>query len=89
MSIKARPNLNGNTPEDFLAIANQLRLALDLVDVGLSRVQSEIMHGRNYPTTKHLSAPRDCDLTLLMKVQQASRQLRALQSFIMMAAVDE
>lgn len=54
--IHARPSLNGNRREDFLAAAKQLHEALRGIDEALGSVACDVVHGRNYigqPITSH------------------------------------
>lgn len=48
--IHARPNLNGNTPEDFREIAHKLYREVGVMNEILQNVSGIIMHGRNYQT---------------------------------------
>ena len=46
--IHARPNINGNTARDFELAANELHYALRAVDDAIARIQTDVVHGRNY-----------------------------------------
>lgn len=48
MSINARPSLNGNRREDFLAAAQKLHTALRGIDEALGTIACDVVHGRNY-----------------------------------------
>lgn len=50
MRIHARPNLNGNSPKDFVDQALELKQTLHALDKQLTDLQSSVFHGRNYQT---------------------------------------
>ena len=47
--MKARPNLNGNAPEDFILAGNKLLTVVMDLRVAMSEVGA-LIHGRNYQT---------------------------------------
>ena len=71
--MKARPNRNGNAPEDFILAGNKLlKVVMDL-RVAMSEVGA-LIHGRNYQTyqedaQKHLSDDDKCFVDQMMAVE--------------------
>ena len=55
-SLNARPNLNGNTREDFGEAYMALAAAKDAIDLAASELLGNVAHGRNY---QHLESPDD------------------------------
>ena len=55
-SLNARPNLNGNTREDFGEAYMALAAAKDAIDLAASELLGSVAHGRNY---QHLESPDD------------------------------
>ena len=55
-SLNARPNLNGNTREDFGEAYMALAAAKDAIDLAASELLGNVAHGRNY---QHLKSPDD------------------------------
>lgn len=56
--INARPNLNGNTPEDFRAAAMKIHDAAVLLQEAIQDAQY-VIHGRNYQTVDPGGQVRD------------------------------
>jgi hypothetical protein len=48
LKINAKPQINGNTPEQFIDAAWALIVSLDPVRVALGTIRAEVMNGRNY-----------------------------------------
>lgn len=84
--INARPNPNGNTVDDFLLAANGLHLALRAVDVALARVQTDVVHGRNYQTQDNQLARHQEDVARLDAARAARANLYDLVREIIDAA---
>jgi len=51
MKLSAKPNLNGNTEEDFETVYALLNLALDAINKAHSAMRTDILNGRNYQHT--------------------------------------
>ena len=71
--MKARPNLNGNAPEDFILAGNKLLTVVMDLRVAMSEVGA-LIHGRNYQTyqedaQKHLSDDDKCFVDQMMAVE--------------------
>jgi hypothetical protein len=54
MKINARPNLNGNSGEDFKKAAIRLNQAMPDLDLALGVLVRDVFHPRNY---QHLEQP--------------------------------
>ena len=80
--LKARPNMNGNTVDDFRRVYTELANANKAVQAALASLGSEVMHGRNYQTGQ-TSSDRDHDLDLLTRAQKAANELKVLESFLL------
>lgn len=64
-TINSRPNLNGNSPSDYVKAAGILLDAAATVEAAL-RDMSELLHGRNYQTIEHAPAiAREQDFELV------------------------
>ena len=48
--LAARPNLNGNSAEDFRRAGLRLLAAREAVAAALGAVRTDVLHGRNYQT---------------------------------------
>lgn len=53
MIINARPHINGNSDGDFFDAISAVSEAFDALEKALSKVRSNVTHGRNY---QHLEA---------------------------------
>lgn len=75
--LAARPNLNGNSAEDFRRAAMRLLEAREGVSVALSRIRTDVIHGRNYQT---LDCERRADGMVADRclVEEAARAALAL-----------
>ena len=51
MKLSAKPNLNGNTEEDFHNVYVLLNLALDAINKAHIALRTDILNGRNYQHT--------------------------------------
>ena len=54
--IHAKPNLNGDTSDDFESAYMALAAAKDAIDLAASELLGNVAHGRNY---QHLESPND------------------------------
>lgn len=70
-----RPNLNGNTPENFRSAGRDMHMLAGNAKKSLQNVMSEIVHGRNY---QHNQALRQVDNDRLNKIFDALRDLEKI-----------
>ena len=56
MMINARPNLNGNTSQDFSKVARELQDASKVLETALANAYGSVFHGRNYQTVNDANA---------------------------------
>lgn len=82
MKIHARPNLNGNTSDDFHAAAAQLLHAVGMARKALYAAQADVIHGRNYQTVDDAQYARTSDILTIQRGWQAAQQLAELASAI-------
>lgn len=75
--IHARPNLNGNSPDDFKRHALAINAACDKVAEVLRDAQAELFNGRNYQTVEDDLA-RAKDITALAKAAVAISDIKNL-----------
>jgi hypothetical protein len=54
--IKARPNLNGNTRNEFQVVIDSFTDAMEAVGNARRLLMGDVLNGRNY---QHLDAPHD------------------------------
>jgi hypothetical protein len=69
--INARPNINGNTSEEFTAAARQLHNAAKAVREAVSLIKRDIMDGRNYQTLANPIDGRTADRGRLAQIEMA------------------
>lgn len=74
MSIFAKPNLNGNSPEDFKAAAIRINAAAMEVQEAL-KAAHEVFHGRNYQTVEHRHSASADDTIKLQAMHAKAREL--------------
>jgi uncharacterized protein YukE len=89
MSIRARPNLNGNTRDDFISAYAKLNEAMDQLDSALAFIRGNVTHGRNYQTVENHLAAKASDDLLMDRAHRAAAELKTLRSFLMIACMDE
>jgi hypothetical protein len=81
--IRARPQINGNTAEEFADAYMTLARAKDALDEAARKVLCDVMNRRNY---QHLDQPDDAVIADRRRVQEAVRQaagaIGAIQSDI-------
>jgi len=75
MQINARPNLNGNTVDDFHSVAADLLRAVGLARKALYAAQTDVIHGRNYQTAESPDAARGLDLQTIQQAWAAAQTL--------------
>jgi len=74
MQINARPNLNGNTSDDFRESARQLIVATTAARKALYAARADVFHGRNYQTVANPDARAE-DLKILSDAFVAAQVL--------------
>lgn len=85
MTIKARPNMNGNTAAHFVNAYRQFSKANRALMDAIVTVRTDVVHGRNYQSGQGPDAQKQ-DLELLRRVELAKQQLDVFESFLMIAA---
>ena len=83
--MDARPNLNGNTPQDFAAAYMALSDAVSAIDEAQRKVAGNVLHGRNYLTT---DAGEDACIADRRRILDAMQQCRAILGSIASEIVD-
>lgn len=73
--IRARPNPNGNTAEDFQAAYVALQKARKAIDEAASKLLCDVANGRNY---QHLASPDDAIIADRRRIQKAHLEADAL-----------
>jgi hypothetical protein len=84
--INARPNLCGNSKDDFLAAAQALQDALRHVDEALKLVATDVAHGRNYLYYSDALSRHRADIKRLDAAHAARAELHDLACDIVRAA---
>ena len=69
--IDARPNINGNTPEEFTAAARQLHNAAKVVREAIPLIKRDVMDGRNYQMLANPVDSRTKDRARLSQIEIA------------------
>jgi len=92
ITINARPNLNGNTQEDFGEAYTALTDAMKAIDLASSKLNSNVLHGRNYQHLLNANLePFPADEAIIDDRRAAQRQLdeaRAALGVLASAVVD-
>lgn len=83
--IRARPNPNGNTVEEFTDAYMMLQKARDAIDAAATKLLSDVANGRNY---QHLASPDDAIIKDRRRIQEAHRQANALLGTLQSHLVD-
>lgn len=83
--IRARPNQNGNTREDFVAAFAALENARTAIDEAALKLLRDVANGRN---CQHLSRPDDAVIADRRRIQEACRQANALLGTLQSDIVD-
>jgi hypothetical protein len=80
LTIKARPHLNGNRPEDFERHARAIYQAASKLQTALIEARAEVMHGRNYQHREPAKArvERDADVAVLNLRLEMLKEVEAL-----------
>lgn len=74
--INAKPNLNGNTPDDFVDAAESLYATASETGIVVKRALAEILHGRNYQCSVNPDAAREADLARISVIIDAIEDLK-------------
>jgi hypothetical protein len=83
--IHAKPNLNGNTREDFESAYMALTAAKDAIDLAASELLGNVAHGRNY---QHLESPDDHLIADRRFIHEKCRDAQALLGILQSSLVD-
>ena len=84
-SLNARPNLNGNTREDFGEAYAELNKARDAIAKAQSYLQGNVAHGRNY---QHLDDPTDAVIADRRFIHEKCRDAQALLGILQSSLID-
>lgn len=74
MKLNAKPNLNGNSPEDFTEVYIFLGDAYDAIDKAAKALYGNVLHGRNYQHSD--------DDTLIQDRRKVQEMIRGMQGDI-------
>ena len=66
--INARPNLNGNSVQDFMSATDKLEDNITTMEETLYEIRGTLFHGRNYQTVDDPVADRQDDLDKVNKL---------------------
>jgi hypothetical protein len=83
--IHAKPNLNGNTREDFESAYMALTAAKDAIDLAASELLGNVAHGRNY---QHLESPDDHLIADRRSIHEKFWEAKALLGLLQSALSD-
>jgi hypothetical protein len=78
MTIKARPQLNGNTTDDFANVWVAINDARRAIELAAHKALSDVANGRNY---QHLGTDADADAAVIAdrrRIQEDFRKAAAL-----------
>ena len=84
-SLNARPNLNGNTREDFDEAYVELSKAQDAIAQAQAYLLGNVAHGRNY---QHLDDPTDAVITDRRSIHEKCRDAKALLGILQSSLTD-
>ena len=84
-SLNARPNLNGNTREDFGEAYVELSKAQDAIAQAQAYLLGNVAHGRNY---QHLDDPTGALIDDRRSIHEKCRDARALLGILQSSLVD-
>jgi len=83
--FNARPNLNGNTREDFGEAYVELSKAQDAIDQAQAYLLGNVAHGRNY---QHLDDPTDAVIADRRFIHEKCRDALALLGILQSSLID-
>ena len=83
--IHAKPNLNGNTSDDFESAYMALAAAKDAIDLAASELLGNVAHGRNY---QHMDDSGDALIADRRFIQEKCRDAQALLGLLQSALSD-
>lgn len=75
--MHARPNMNGNTRDDFLRVAREINRAATDAEEALKSAH-EVVNGRNYQTVENGAEAQRADVERLHAAYAAARNMRDL-----------
>jgi hypothetical protein len=87
--IYAMPQMNGNPPEHFRTAAKDLMAIADTVDAAISKLNTDVFHGRNYQHSQEPEILRRTDLRHTTKLAEMATDLRALSVQVFDAARED
>ena len=83
--LNARPNLNGNTREDFGTAYVELSKAQDAIESAQAYLLGNVAHGRNY---QHLDDSTDAVIADRRSIHEKCRDAQALLGILQSSLVD-
>ena len=89
--IYARPNMNGNSRQHFLAAATSLNKAANAAERAMHDLQMDVFHGRNYQTVPEVDQERARvnDDKLVAEAYQSIQNLKDLYEQVLRRAHDK
>jgi hypothetical protein len=84
-SLNARPNLNGNTREDFGEAYAELSKAQEAIAQAQAYLLGNVAHGRNY---QHMDDSRDALIADRRSIHEKCRDAQALLGILQSSLVD-
>jgi hypothetical protein len=85
--MNAKPNLNGNSPADFLDAGEKLHTAASTARTSMRHALGEITNGRNYQLSQDAGADRSEDLERIAKITAALDDLEAMANELYVAGL--
>ena len=76
--MNAKPNLNGNSPADFMDAGDKLLTVVSVAKTSMREALCEITNGRNYQLSQNAGAARSEDLARVAKITAALDDLEAM-----------
>lgn len=84
--INARPNINGNTAQEFIAAARKLHDAIAEVEEAVSLIKRDVMDGRNYQMLANPVHGRTADRAKLAQIEMARDAMRDMVADLIKAS---
>ena len=85
--MHAKPNLNGNTPADFIKHGKAVLEAAQALRTAVSQASGDCLHGRNYQTVDTPRASRDADHMELLTLYRHLETLETWGKRILLAGL--
>lgn len=82
--FNARPNLNGNSRQDFAAAYVELSKARDAIESAQAYLLGNVAHGRNY---QHLEDSTDALIDDRRSIQEKCREAQAMLGLLQSSLV--